>query len=611
VKKAARFLEPPFFFCKLNFPKLDPLSQICNIIGRMTNKELANTFTLIADLLEIKGESVYKINAYRKAAENLLNLPRDVKSIWQEGTLQDIPGVGKAISEKIDEQLSTGELSFLIRLKTEVPETLAEVLQVPDLGPKKVRLFWEELDITTLEQLEQAAKAGKLAELPGMGEKSQAKVLAGIEALSRRKTGRTPLGDALPFAEEQLAFLRALPGVVAAEAAGSLRRRRDTVGDLDILAAAADSEPVMEAFAGQPSVTRIEGRGPTKTSVEFTNGLRAQLWVHPPEKFGTALHYATGSKDHNVRLREAALSQGFSLSEHALTKENGEEVLCATEEQVYQTLGLPFVPPELREDRGEVQAAKNGSLPNLIKTEDVIAELHTHSTWSDGRATILEMAEAAIARGLRILAVTDHSVSLTIGNGLSIERLMGQREEIKAARQEVGDKLLILHGTEMEIKADGSLDFPDEVIAGLDIVIASLHVSMRQPREQVTERMLTAIRNPHVDIIAHPTNRLIPDRAGSDLDMDVIFEAAAEHGTALEINANPQRLDLDDIHTRRAIELGIPITINTDAHRPEQLDFLEFGVATARRGWAEKQQIINTWEPDALLEWLQKRGSNE
>jgi DNA polymerase (family 10) len=574
----------------------------------MTNKQLADTFTLIADLLEIKGENAYKINAYRKAAENLLNLARDVNHIHQEGKLQDIPGVGKALAEKIDELLTTGELTFLKKLTAEVPVSLAEVRKIPDLGPKKVKLFWEELGVTTVEALETAAKEGKLAELPGMGEKSQAKVLAGIEALSRQKTGRTPLGDALPFAESQLAFLRALPGVVAAEAAGSLRRRRDTVGDLDILAAAKDSGPVMDAFASQPAVARIEGRGPTKTSVEFINGLRAQLWVHPPEKFGTALQYATGSKDHNVKLREAALAQGLSLSEHALTNDDGKQILCATEEQVYHTLGLPFIPPEMREDRGEVQAAKQNQLPTLIKTEDIIADLHTHSTWSDGSATIAEMAQAAIDRGRKILAVTDHSVSLTIGNGLSIERLKAQKDEIAAAREQFGDRLLILHGTEMEIKADGTLDFPNEVLAELDIVVASLHVSMRQPREQVTERMLTAIRNPHVDIIGHPTNRLIPDRAGSDLDMDAIFEAAAEHGTALEINANPDRLDLSDIHARRAVELGIPITINTDAHGPENFDLLIFGVATARRGWLEKRHVINTWQPEKLQKWLQARG---
>ncbi|MEN8242671.1 MAG: DNA polymerase/3'-5' exonuclease PolX [Chloroflexota bacterium] len=577
----------------------------------MTNKEIANTFTLIADLLQIKGENAYKIIAYRKAADNLLNLSRDVKHIWKEGTLQEIPGVGKALAEKIDELLTTGELGFLKKLSAEVPLSLAEMLKIPDLGPKKVKLFWEELEITTVEGLELAAKKGKLAELPGMGPKSQAKVLAGIEALSRIKTRRTPLGDALPFAEEQLALLRNLPGVVKVEAAGSLRRRRDTVGDLDILAAARDSEAVMEAFATQPSVSRIEGRGPTKTSVEFTNGLRAQLWVHPPSKFGTALQYATGSKEHNVKLREVAIAQGYSLSEHALTTTDGTELLCADEREVYEALGLPYIPPELREDRGEVQAAKAKKLPSLIKTEDVISELHSHSTWSDGRATINEMAQAAIDRGRKVLAVTDHSESLTIGNGLSIERLEAQKIEIEAARKEFGDRLLILHGTEMEIKADSTLDFPDAVLAELDIVVASLHVSMRQPRAQVTERMLTAIRNPHVDIIGHPTNRLIPDRAGSDLDMDAVFQAAAEHGTALEINSNPQRLDLNDIHVRLAVEHGIPITINTDAHRPEQMDYLMFGVATARRGWVEKQHVINTWPPEKLLAWLKARGNHE
>ncbi|MFC1936588.1 DNA polymerase/3'-5' exonuclease PolX, partial [Chloroflexota bacterium] len=429
----------------------------------------------------------------------------------------------------------------------------------------------------------------------------------GIEALERR-SGRIPLGDALPLAQEQLELLRGVPGVVAAEAAGSLRRRRDTVGDLDILVAAEDSEAVMEAFAGQESVARVEGRGSTKTSVEFASGLRAQVWVHPPEKFGTALQYATGSKDHNVRLRELALSQGYSLSEHALKKEDGEEILCATEEEVYQQLGIPWIPPELREDRGEVQAAKNNKLPKLIQSSDVIAELHTHSTWSDGKASILEMAEAAIERGLKVLAITDHSVSLGIGNGLSVERLEKQKDEIEKARKALGDDLVLLHGTEMEIKADGSLDFPDEVLAELDIVIASVHVSMRQPREQVTERMLNAIRNPLVDIIAHPTNRLIPDREGADLDMEAVLAAAAEHDTALEINANPQRLDLNDIYARRAIELGVKLTINTDAHYPNQMALMDYGVATARRAWAQAGDVINTWKPNKLLAWLKNRG---
>jgi DNA polymerase (family 10) len=573
----------------------------------MNNRDLSNTFTLIADLLEIKSENFYKTNAYRKAAENLVELSQDIRQVWEAGELQDIPGVGKAIAEKIDELLRTGELDFLNRLTAEVPASLAEVVKIPDLGPKKVKLFWEELGITTVEELADAARTGKLAALPGMGEKSQARVLAGIEALSRRQTDRTPLGDVWDFALSQLDFLRALPGVTTAEMAGSLRRMRDTVGDLDILAAAADSEPVMEAFAAQQIVTHIEGSGPTKTSVEYANGLRAQLWVHPPERFGTALQYATGSKGHNVKVREQALKMGYSLSEHALTREDGTELLCATEQEVYQAVGLPYIPAELREDRGEVQAGLAGELPELISVADIISELHAHSTWSDGRGSIRQMAKAAIARGRKVLAVTDHSRSLGIGNGLSIERLMEQKEEIASLKEEFEGHITLLHGTEMEIKADGTLDFPDEVLAELDIVVASLHVGMRQPREQITDRMLTAIRNPHVDIIGHPTNRLIPDRAGSDLDMEAVFQAAAEHSTALEINANPQRLDLNDIHARRAIELGVLLAIDTDAHAPEHLDLLHFGVATARRAWTAKENVINAWPVEKLLTWLDKR----
>ncbi len=574
--------------------------------AEFTNRQLVDIFQTIADLLEIKGEVIYKTLAYRRAAENLVELGRDIKDIWREGKLTEIPGVGKAIAEKIDELLATGELGFLNKLGEEVPPSLAELLKVPDLGPKKVRLFWQETGITTLAELEAAAKAGKLRDLPGMGEKSEAKILAGLESLARR-TDRTPLGDAWPIATALLEMLRGLPGVAAAEAAGSLRRMRATVGDLDLLAAAADSAPVMEAFISHPQVSRVLGHGETKSSVEFTTGLRAQLWVHPPDRFGTALQYATGSKDHNVRLRELALAQDLSLSEHALTRPDGTQILCATEEEVYAALGLPWIPPELREDRGEVQVAKNGALPPLLANDQLLSDLHTHSTWSDGRASIREMAAGARERGLKVLAVTDHSVSLGIANGLSVERLREQRDEIDAVQAELGDTLRLLQGAEVEIKADGGLDYPDEVLAELDIVVASLHTGLRQPRKQVTERLLNAIRNPHVDIIGHPTGRMIPDREGADLDMDAVLDAAAESGVVLEINANPARLDLDDVYARRAVELGIPLAINTDAHDPGNFDLRHFGVATARRGWVGPEQVINTWSADRLLEWLQNR----
>jgi DNA polymerase (family 10) len=574
----------------------------------MNNKDLADIFTLIANLSEIKGEIIYKTLAYRKAAENLAGLGRDVNEYWKEGKLEEIPGVGKAISEKIDELLRTGKLEFLEKLEKEVPVSLANWLQVPGLGPKKVALIWKELQITTMQELEQAARAGKLRHLPGMGEKSEAQILAGIESLSRR-SGRIPIGQAFPLARQIISALLKVPGVKAAEPAGSLRRMRSTVGDLDILVAAKESAPVMEAFTSLPGVSRVLGKGPTKASIEFGDGLRAQLWVHPPEHFGTALVYATGSKDHNVRLRELALNKGLSLSEHALLRTDGSgEIFCDTEEKVYAALDLPWIPPEIREDHGEVQAAQAGKLPKLIEQADIHADLQVHSNWSDGKLSMLEMARAAARRGIKVIAFTDHSISLGVANGLRLERHAGQQAEIKKAQRALGDSIRILHATEVEIKADGTLDYPDEFLATLDLVLASLHSSLRQPREKVTQRLLNAVRNPHVDIIGHPTGRLFPDREGADLDMEAVLAAAAESGVALEINAHPLRLDLDDTTARRAKEMGIPLSINTDAHSEADLDLLPFGVAIARRAWLTKTEVINAWPVDKLLGWLKKRG---
>jgi len=569
----------------------------------MNNKQLADTFSDIAHLLEIKGEVIFKILAYRKAAETLAEYGRDVNDVWREGTLREIPGVGEAIAEKIDELLSTGKLEFLEKLKREIPVTLLDVIKVPSLGPKRAAMFWQKKNITTLEQLKTAAQAGELRNLEGMGAKSEQKILEGIESLSRR-SGRTPLGVALPIARNILIMLRGIKGVVAAEAAGSLRRMKSTVGDLDLLVACKDSDAVMKAFTSQKDIARVLGKGETKSSIEFTDGMRAQLWVHPPERFGTALQYATGSKDHNVRLRERALDRGLSLSEHALTKKNGKEILCATEEEVYAALGLPYIPPELREDRGEVQAALKGELPDLIDLKDLKSNLHSHSTWSDGSKTIKEMAEAAKARGLRMLAITDHSQSLGITGGLTPQRLRAQRKEIDKAQLELGDSILLLQGAEVEIRADGSLDYDDKVLESLDVVVASMHTSLRQPREKVTQRTINAIQNPHVDIIGHPTGRLIPDREGADLDMDAVLNAAKASGVALEINAHPMRLDLDDIYSRRAIEMGIPLSINTDAHHPTDFDLAEYGIATARRGWVTAANVINTWDTTRLRAWL-------
>ena len=576
----------------------------------LNNRQLADTFTLIANLSEIKGEVIYKTLAYRRAAENLAGLSREASEYWKEKKLKEIPGVGEAIAEKIDELMRTGKLQFLEKLKKEVPASLAEWLKVPSLGPKKIGMIWKALKITTLPQLEKAARAGKLRDLPGMGAKSEEAILAGIEALSRR-SGRMPLGHAWPLAQKIIAELKKVKGVSAAEPAGSLRRMRSTIGDIDILVAAKDSAPVMDAFTRLPGVLRVLGKGETKSSIEFGDGVRAQVWVHPPEKFGTALQYATGSKDHNVQLRQLALDKGLSLSEHALTRvKGGAEVLCDTEEKVYKTLGLPWIAPELREDRGEVQAARADKLPKLIEVKDIKADLQVHSTYSDGKLSMLEMARIAAKRGLKIIAFTDHSVSLGVTGGLSMADHRQQAAEIKKIQKQLGDSIRVLHATEVEIKADGSLDYPDEFLASLDLVLASLHTSLRQPREKIMKRLLNAVRNPHVDIIGHPTGRLIPDREGADVDMDALLKAAAETGVALEINAHWSRLDLDDMHARRAKDLGIPISINTDAHSEADFDVLFYGVATARRAWLEPRHVINCWPPEKLLGWLKDRGSH-
>ncbi|MCX6058171.1 MAG: DNA polymerase/3'-5' exonuclease PolX [Chloroflexi bacterium] len=571
----------------------------------MNNRQLADTFTLIANLSEIKGEVIYVILAYRKASENLMTLGREASEYWKEGKLREIPAVGKAISEKIDELLTTGKLEFLEKLKQEVPASLADWLQVPGLGPRKISLIWRTLNITALSELETAAKKGQLRDLPGMGVKSESAILEGIASLARR-SGRIPLGRAHPLAQQIITTLKGVKGVVAAESAGSLRRMRSTVGDLDILVASKDSAAVMEAFINLPGVSRVLGKGETKSSIEFTDGVRAQVWVHAPEKFGTALQYATGSKDHNVQLRQIALAKGLSLSEHSFTKANGE-IFCATEQEVYKTLGLPWIPPELREDHGEVQAAKENKLPKLIEVKDIKADLQTHSTWSDGKLSMLEMAQAAAKRGMKVIAFTDHSASLGVTGGLKMEDHKKQAAEIKKIQKQLGDKILVLHASEVEIKADGTLDYPDEFLATLDLVVASMHTSLRQPREKVTQRTINAIRNPHVDIIGHPTGRLISDREGADLDMEAVFKAAAETGVALEINAHPSRLDLDDMYARRAKELGIPISINTDSHSEDDFDNLFYGVAIARRAWLTRDDVINCWSTKKLLSWLNKK----
>jgi len=574
----------------------------------LTNEEIAHVFEAIADLLEIKGESIYRVISYRRAAESIRAQGRRLEDLQREGRLKEIPGVGEAIAAKIDELLTTGKMEFYERLADEVPPGLIDVLKISGVGPKKAARFWKELGVTTVPELEAAARAGKLRELPGLGARSETAILESIERLARRQEGRIGIGIARPIAERLAEKLRRLPGVELAEPAGSVRRWRETVGDLDLLVAAVSPAEVLRSFVAFDEVERVLGQGDTKASVEVVGGLRVQLWVHPPERFGSALQYATGSQAHNVGLRERALERRLSLSEHGLKPSEGGEILCPREDDVYRALGLPWIPPELRENLGEIEAADGASLPTLVAEGDLQGDLHAHTDWSDGRATVEAMAEAARELGLSYLAITDHSPSLGALNGLSAARLRQQRQEIDRVQKRIGGSLKLLQGAEVEILADGHLDYEDEVLAELDLVVASLHVSLRQPQAQITDRLMGAIRNPHVDMIGHPTGRLLGSRAASDVDLEAVFSAAADHGVVLEINAQPDRLDLNDAYARRAWQVGCLLAINTDAHRPEEFRLRRYGVGMARRGWLPAQAVLNTRSADEVVGWLRGRG---
>lgn len=575
----------------------------------MKNSEISAVFLRIAALLEIKGENVFKINAYRRAAENIGGLGRELADVRAEGGIEEIEGVGKAISEKISELLDTGALQFLKDLEEEVPPSLLELLDVPDLGAKRVRGLWGKLGVTDLEMLERVLVEGKVRELAGFGPKSEEKILAGLVSLkNRRLSKRVLLGMALPLAEMLLHGLKDLPGVERAAVAGSTRRRKETVGDLDILVASFHSEEPMDFLADHILVSSVILRGPTKMSVRLESGLQLDLRVIPPERWGTALQYFTGSQQHNVQLRELALSKGYSLSEYALKKVGtDEEVLCADEADVYRNLGLKWVPPELREGRGEIEQAANGTLPFLVEERDLKGDLQSHTTWSDGSASVLEMATRARECGRDYLLITDHSHGLGIAGGISAEELEEQAMEIGEAQREMGADFRILRGVELEIRADGSLDLPDGVLASLDLVVAAGHSSLRQERSRITERYLHAIRHPHVHVLAHPMGRLLGERDPVDADWDLVFREAARTGTFLELNAQPQRLDLSDVLARRALELGCLLVISTDAHSPDNLELMRYGLATARRAGATKEQVATTWPVEKLLDFARRK----
>jgi len=574
----------------------------------MDNQKIAEIFTSMADILAILGENHHRIRAYRRAAENVAALGQPIKPIWQAGELEEIPGIGKTLAAKIDELMRTGRLAAYEKLKAQAPEGVVAMLQITGVGPKRAALFWQEMGLTDVGELEKAAREGRLRALPGMGAKSEQNILDGI-ALLKRRTGRTLLGAAWPLAHTVLDALRRIPGVTQVATAGSLRRMRETIGDLDLLVASADPQPVMVRFRELPQVTEVLLSGSTKTSCNFRlphtqEEFQVDLRVLEPARWGTALQYFTGSQSHNIRLRELALNRGLSLSEYSLKREeDGSEILCAAEKEVYAALGLPFIPPELREDRGEIEAALEGRLPDLIEVGDLKGDFQFHTTWSDGRQSMLEMARAAQASGLEYALVTDHSHSLGVVQGLTADDLRRQRTEIEEINRKLGGEFRLLAGVEAEVLADGSLDYPDDVLSELDLVVAAVHSGLRGSRERVTARILAAIRNPHVDIIAHPTGRLIGKREGADLDMEPIFRAAAETDTALEVNAHPKRLDLNAVYARRAIELGVKLAISSDSHEASGFELLSYGVATARRGWATAADAINTLPVAEVLKW--------
>jgi DNA polymerase (family 10) len=528
--------------------------------------------------------------------------------VWRAGRVDALPNVGVAIAGKIGELLTTGRLQFYERLRAEIPPGLLEVTAIPDVGPKKAMTFYRTLGVTNLVELEQALADGRIAQVPGIGEKTVARLQAGIAAVRQRGTdARSPIALARPLADQIIRELRAsgLP-LDRLEAAGSLRRGKATIGDIDLLATSADPVAVIAFFAQLPIVQEIIGQGPHKSSVRLRNGLRVDLMVLPPEHYGALLHHFTGSREHNIQLRDRALARGLKLNEYGFERADGSRILCADEIDVFRTLDLPWIPPEIREGSGEIEAAEHGRLPTLVTQADIKGDLHNHSTYSDGTTSIEDMARAAMARGYQYMAITDHSQSLGIANGMSVERIRAQAAEVRALNQTLAP-FRILHGVELEIRSDGTLDYPDEVLAELDLVVASAHTGHRHESERITERVLNAIHNPHVDIIAHPTGRLLGKRESSALDVEQVIAAAAATGTALEINASPERLDLDDVHVRQALHAGVKLSLSTDSHHPDGFANIAWGLLMARRGWATPADIITSWPLEQVLAWLAKR----
>jgi len=568
----------------------------------MNNDQIAAMLKEIADILDIKGENPFKVRAYRRAHDAIRGLSEDLSTIHAEGRLLDIDGIGKGIGEHIDDLFSTGHMSYYEEARSSIPIGLLDILNVPGLGPKKVRMLWDKLGISTLDQLDSAARLHQIRELAGMGAKSEENILNGIEVV-RQGLERKTLGEATQLAEQIVRSLEQVSGVERLVPAGSVRRARETIGDIDILAVAADPEKVMTSFTSLDIVEEILAHGPTKSSIRTRQGIQVDLRVVPEDSFGAALQYFTGSKQHNVHLRSLAQKCSLKINEYGVFDEKDSSIAGTSEQQVYAALGMDFIPPEMREDTGEIEAALEHNVPQLVEQTDIRGEIHAHSTYSDGHNTIEEVARAAQGRGYKYIVITDHSKSLTVANGLDEKRLLEQAEEVAAVNKKMKD-FRVLRGIEVDILADGSLDLNDDALAELDLVIASIHSGFQQSKERITDRICSAIENPHVDVIGHPTGRLINRRPSYEVDVDQMLRAAVDTGTALELNAHYMRLDLRDTHLRRARQLGAMIAIGTDAHVIHDMDMIRYGVATARRGWMGPEHILNTKPLEDLLAWL-------
>ncbi len=558
----------------------------------MENAEVAKTLSELADLLELTGGNPYKTRAYRQAAQVIDTLPGPVSELWRTGELTSVPAIGERIAARIGQLLERGTLPDRDELASRVPAGLLELLSVEGVGPKTIAAAWKTLGVTDVDGLEQAARSGRLAALPRIGERRERAILEAIQRHRARRTERAPLHRAVLYAESICAKLRKVPGVRSAEPAGSVRRRKETVGDLDILVAAAEAAPAIRAFCDLDEVAAVLARGPTKATVRLRIGLQADLRVLPPESFGAALHYFTGSKAHNIAVRTRAVHRGVKLSEYGVFDREGRRLGGERERDVFEAVGLPWIPPEIREGAGEIEAAEAGALPRLVEEADVLGDLHVHSrASSDARASLEELAEEAARLGRRYVAITDHSRSRPLG--LDGKALGEQRERIAALNREAGG-LRLLAGIEVDILPDGSLDLPAETLAGLDWVVASVHADFAQPRERMTERIMRALRSGVVDVLGHPTCRRMGHRDPCEIDLEAVLQVAREEGVALEVNAMPERLDLDDRACRLAKEAGVRVAISTDAHVAAHLANVRNGVWVARRGWLAKEDVINT-----------------